>query len=84
MNILLCGLRGFMGREVLALGEAGYRVTALELTDPDDTPKNTLLRAVRDRGNGAAERRERASADYRAALDYLFGDRAEEYLAAIR
>lgn len=25
MNILLCGLRGFMGREVLALSDAGYR-----------------------------------------------------------
>ena len=25
MNILLCGLRGFMGREVMALADAGYR-----------------------------------------------------------
>ena len=35
MNILLCGLRGFMGREVLALGEAGYRGAVVTLgVDP--------------------------------------------------
>ena len=28
------------------LESKGYSVTALELTDPDDTPKNVLLRAV--------------------------------------
>ena len=25
----------------------GYRVSALELTDPDDTPKNTLIKAIK-------------------------------------
>ncbi len=35
MNILLCGLRGFMGREVVALGEAGYRGAKVTLgVDP--------------------------------------------------
>ncbi len=72
------------GLRTLRLAAAGYRVTALELTDPDDTPKNTLLRAVRDRGAGAKERAAAAEADYRAALTYLFGDKAEDYLAATR
>ena len=72
------------GLRTLRLASAGYRVTALELTDPDDTPKNTLLRAVRDRGAGAEERAARAAAKYREALTYLFGDGAEDYLAATR
>ncbi len=72
------------GLRALRLTAAGYRVTALELTDPDDTPKNTLLRAVRDRGAGAKKRASEAAAEYRAALAYLFGDKAEDYLAAIR
>ena len=29
------------------LSSNGYDATALELTDPDDTPKNILLRAVK-------------------------------------
>ena len=72
------------GLRALRLASAGYRVTALELTDPDDTPKNTLLRAVRDKSAGAKERSAEAEAEYRAALAYLFGDKAEDYLAATR
>ena len=71
------------GLRTLRLAAAGYRVTALELTDPENTPKNTLLRAVRDRGQGAAARAEAAEGEYRAALRYLFGDGADAYLAAI-
>ena len=71
------------GLRTLRLGAAGYRVTALELTDPENTPKNTLLRAVRDRGQGAAARAEAAEGEYRAALRYLLGDKADDYLAAI-
>jgi hypothetical protein len=32
------------------LASQGYRVEACELVDPDDTPKNILLRAVRKKG----------------------------------
>ena len=32
------------------MSAAGYKVSALELTDPENTPKNTLLRAVREYG----------------------------------
>ena len=35
-----------MPRGSSCLSQRGYSVTALELTDPDDTPKNVLLRAV--------------------------------------
>ena len=50
----------------------GYRVAALELIDPDDTPKNVMLRAIRrDDDNEAA--RARALADYRAARAFLLG-----------
>ena len=72
------------GLRSLRLGAAGYRVTALELTDPDDTPKNTLLRAVRDHAPRAAERSASAEAAYREALSYLFGNRVDEYLTAIQ
>lgn len=37
------------------LAAEGYDTTALELTDPDDTPKNVLLRAVLDGGMSPAE-----------------------------
>ena len=32
------------------MSAAGYKVSALELTDPENTPKNTLLRVVREDG----------------------------------
>ncbi|MBP3396817.1 MAG: methyltransferase, partial [Clostridia bacterium] len=52
----------------------GYRVAALELIDPDDTPKNVMLRALRrpDADRLTAER-ERAMAEYRAARAFLLG-----------
>ena len=50
----------------------GYRVAALELIDPDDTPKNIMLRAIRRDDNDAAAR-ERAMAEYRAARAFLLG-----------
>jgi hypothetical protein len=35
---------------LLRLESEGYEVQALELIDPEDTPKNVLLRAVRKTG----------------------------------
>lgn len=72
------------GLRTLRLAKAGYRVTALELTDPENTPKNTLLRAVRDRAPGARGRAADAEHEYEAALTYLFGDKKDDYLAATR
>ena len=58
----------------LRLASLGYKVTVSELTDPDDTPKNTLLRAVRRKDfdkNG--ETAKRLSEEYRRTLLFLFG-----------
>ncbi len=63
----------------LYLSACGYTAHTTELVDPDDTPKNTLIRAVRDRSPRAAGERR---AEYLAALRLLCGDRAEAYLAA--
>ncbi len=60
------------------LRSEGYTVTALELTDPENTPKNTLLRAVR--GNVTEADKIRAKAEYDSILDFLLGDRKDGYL----
>ncbi len=72
------------GLRLLRLEAEGYEVLATELTDPENTPKNTLLRAVRRR-DFSRDSREAAekTARYRAALDFLLGDRAEDYLASL-
>ena len=52
----------------------GYEVAALELIDPDDTPKNIMLRAIRrpDAGSGTPAE-QRAAEEYRAARAFLLG-----------
>ncbi len=57
----------------------GYKVAALELTDPDDTPKNTLLRAVRSQGVNTDEARE----EYEKILEFVLGDKRKSYLSEI-
>ena len=59
----------------LYLKKEGYRVQVCELTDPQDTPKNTLLRAVKVRTSC-----ERSQKEYDAALAFLLGEHADEYL----
>ena len=50
----------------------GYRVAALELIDPDDTPKNIMLRAIlRDKPDAGAS--EAAMQEYHAARAFLLG-----------
>ncbi len=56
----------------------GYETAALELTDPDDTPKNTLLRAVLRQGFTDAKK-QRAEEEYRAALRFVLGKEANDY-----
>ena len=53
----------------------GYRVTALELIDPDDTPKNVMLRALR-RSDADTADRARAMEEYQAARRFLLGGEA--------
>ena len=56
----------------------GYECSALELTDPDDTPKNTLLRAVLPEKINEAKMK-RAKEEYLAALRFVFGEDVFDY-----
>lgn len=51
----------------------GYSTAALELIDPDETPKNIMLRAVRKK-NFSAVAAERATEEYLAAKRFLCGN----------
>ncbi len=67
----------------LALLEAsGYRTDAIELIDPEETPKNVLLRGVLKRNFSEKDRKEKIEA-YKKAYHYMTGkaieiDRTEE------
>ena len=53
----------------------GYDVAALELIDPDDTPKNVMLRATRRTDAGkSTPAMQRALAEYEAAKRFLLGE----------
>lgn len=61
------------------LEAAGYSATALEFIDPEDTPKNILLRAVKRAGSAAARAAAaRAAKEYAAARALLLGEVKEE------
>ncbi|MBO5908143.1 MAG: SAM-dependent methyltransferase [Clostridia bacterium] len=62
---------------------AGYSVSALELTDPENTPKNTLIRAIR-RPSASQKDNDEALKQYEAALKFVLGDGAKDYLKEIR
>jgi hypothetical protein len=56
------------------LESRGYAVAALELIDPEETPKNIMLRALRKPGfdpNSSAAKR--LSDEYQAARAFLLG-----------
>ena len=59
----------------------GYRVSAKELTSPENTQKNTLLIAIKD--NSAQEKIEHSEENYNKILEYLFGHKKSEYLTDI-
>ena len=54
----------------LMLSSRGYSVEALELIDPDDTPKNLLIRAVLD-SKMSSEKKEKYRAQYENAVKFL-------------
>ena len=59
----------------------GYDVTALELIDPEETPKNILLRGIRKKSfdtNGEAAKR--AMSEYIEAYAYLTGGKTPEFM----
>ena len=63
---------------VARLESEGYSVSALELVDPDDTPKNTLIKAIKK-----GPPNEKAKARYEAILDFVLGENKGEYLKNI-
>ena len=63
------------------LRAAGYSVAALELTDPENTPKNTLLKAVK---NEKASNLGEAKREYDDILHFVLGDEAKNYLSEIK
>ena len=67
------------GLRILRLQGAGYSVSAPELTDPENTPKNTLIRAILRRDPKNAECR-KAKEEYERTLRFLLGDGADDYL----
>jgi len=59
----------------------GYSVSVLELTDPENTPKNTLIRAIlKDKNSASAEKKE---LEYDSILKFLLGDEYKDYLTEI-
>ncbi len=55
------------------LESEGYVCDALELIDPDDTPKNILLRATRRKKADPARRAEKAKQEYYKTRGFLIG-----------
>ncbi len=68
---------------IARLRSCGYKVSALELTDPENTPKNTLIRAVLNKNAKSCDI-ESSKKKYEEILRFVLGDGAESYLAEIR
>ena len=54
----------------------GYDVTALELIDPEETPKNIMLRGIR-KYNPDSQRCRKAAEEYMEAYEFLTGEKIE-------
>lgn len=67
---------------LLRLRSFGYSVSAPELTDPENTPKNTLLRAIK-KNNVTENEKSKAMAEYEAALSFVLSENASKYLLDI-
>ena len=61
----------------------GYNVMALELTDPENTPKNTLIKAIKS-AKFTEKEKQKAEIEYKATLSFLLGDNANKYLSEIK
>jgi SAM-dependent methyltransferase len=64
------------------LRAGGYSVSALELTDPENTPKNTLIKALKNKKMSEGEMAA-ARAEYEAILGFVLGEGANDYLKEI-
>ena len=58
------------------LEACGYAVTALELIDPEETPKNIMLRGIR-KYDPQSSRCRKAAEEYAAAYAFLTGEKIE-------
>ena len=56
---------------LLLLEAYGYRTETVELIDPEETPKNVMLRAVRKRGGEIAVVNQAAMEEYQAAVRFF-------------
>lgn len=68
---------------VARLRASGYKTEAQELTDPENTPKNTIIKAIKDRRVCEEELEER-KARYDEILKFVLGDKKDGYLKEIR
>ena len=68
---------------IARLTSFGYKVSALELTDPENTPKNTLIRAVRGKAL-PSDKAKPYDKKYEEILKFVLGDGAKDYLSEIR
>lgn len=59
----------------------GYDVTVPELTDPDDTPKNTLIRAIKKPMSD--KKLKEYKDEYEKILDYVLCEGKSEYLTGL-
>ena len=59
------------------LSYLGYDVSATELVDPEDTPKNTLIRAVKRRAAS------KDTSAYTELLRFLLGEGADDYIGKL-
>lgn len=58
---------------LMKLESEGYEVSALELIDPEDTPKNIILKAIKKK-NVDAERLEKIKEEYVKTRKFLLGE----------
>ena len=65
------------------LKASGYSVSALELTDPENTPKNTLIKAIKNIKMTEKEKQNRKN-EYETMLEFILGEEAMNYLAEIK
>ena len=65
------------------LKAGGYSVSALELTDPENTPKNTLIKATKNVKMSEKERQKHEN-EYKSMLTFLLGEGADKYLSEIK
>lgn len=67
---------------LLKLEAEGYRVDATEFIDPEDTPKNVMLRAHRKKSFHEADKKAKTE-EYRAAYRFLYGREPDGIISEI-